>query len=75
MWHNPPEVLETPAQIGAAIKSRRASRGITQSDLEIMTGISQANISRIEKGSRDAGISTYLRIFEALGIDLTLKMR
>lgn len=75
MWHISAETLETPVQIGAAIRRRRIARGITQSDLEIMTGISQANISRLEKGSRDAGINTYLRIFEALGIDLTLKMR
>lgn len=75
MRHNSSEFLDTPGQIGAAIRRRRTSRGITQSDLEIMTGISQANISRIENGSRDVGIRTYLRIFEALGIDLTLKMR
>ncbi|MBI3316891.1 MAG: helix-turn-helix transcriptional regulator [Candidatus Omnitrophica bacterium] len=46
----------------------RLQKGITQEELSRRTGISQANLSKIEKEKQDPTLSTFLKICEALGI-------
>ena len=46
----------------------RQRQGLTQAELASRTGISQANLSKIERGEQDPTVSTVLRICSALGI-------
>ncbi len=48
----------------------REKRGLSQSGLSRQTGINQAEISRIERGSGNPTERTMLRLADALGADL-----
>ena len=45
----------------------REEEGITQKQLEAMSGIKQPVISRMEKGTTDPQLSTVLKILASLG--------
>ena len=54
--------------IGLMIKKVRKERSMTQEELGKLIGVQQAEISKLEKGSKNVTISTVLRVFEALEI-------
>ncbi|MBK5928452.1 helix-turn-helix domain-containing protein [Rhodobaculum claviforme] len=56
--------------LGAAVRDARRSQKIGQEELAELTGVSQPNISRIERGERPATVETYIRLLEAVGVDL-----
>ena len=62
-----PEVEITKAILNARIKA-----GLTQIELSEKSGISQADISRLEKGTRNPSISLLKRLADAL--DSTLRI-
>lgn len=55
-----------------AIRVRRAERGWSQAELakRIGGGMTQVNVSLIERGERDPLCSTMVRIFAALDMEL-----
>lgn len=67
--------ISSSADIGALIKSRRKSLGLSQSLLSTITGIAQPNLSKIERGESASTIATYLKLFESLGIDFFAVVR
>ncbi len=54
----------------SAVISARAHAGLSQKELSLATGISQADISRLETGISNPSVSTLERIAEALGAKL-----
>lgn len=60
------------AELGAALASARKARSLTQPALSDLTGIQQAEISRIERGAGNPTAATLLRLADALGQKLTL---
>ena len=65
----PEEIAESDARvaiINEMIKAREEN-GITQKQLEAMSGIKQPVISRMEKGTTDPQLSTVLKILNSLG--------
>ena len=50
-----------------AILRARVQAGLTQKQLADMTGISQADISRLERGTANPSIKTLQRVATALG--------
>ena len=64
------EALETEFQlIRSLLEARRAAK-ITQKELSERTGISQADISRIETGEANPSMQTMKRLAEGLGMQL-----
>lgn len=57
-------------RLGALLRSRRIELGLDQSSLSEVCGVTQANISKLERGLLDGRIRTYLTIAESLGVDL-----
>ena len=57
--------------IGEIVKSRQG-KGITQKELEVISGVKQPLIARIEKGNVDPQITTLLRILLPLGLTLAV---
>ena len=53
-------------EIGNVIANKRAQLGITQHQLSAMTGISQSNLGRIEKGRYTIGIDVLEKIAMAI---------
>ena len=55
---------------GQAIYAARKSRGLRQSDLAELSGIAQADISRIERGQIAPTTPTLLKLADALGAQI-----
>jgi predicted transcriptional regulator len=66
------EALQPEMDITRAILDARINAGMTQIELSEKSGISQADISRLEKGTRNPSIALLKRLAEAL--DSTLKI-
>lgn len=56
-----------------AMIDARLSQNITQKELSARTGITQADISRIENGTRNPSLAMVKRIAEGLGMQLRLE--
>ena len=57
--------------MGATLRRARERRLMTQAELSAKTGISAANLSRIETGKQQPRFSTLRRLAAALDIDPT----
>lgn len=66
------EALQPEMDITRAILDARIRTGMTQIELAEKSGISQADISRLEKGTRNPSIALLKRLAEAM--DSTLKI-
>lgn len=65
-----PRTNDDPHTLGRAIRVLRDGAGITQKVLAELVGTSEAYVSNIEGGRRDARWSTIVRLLHALGADL-----
>jgi hypothetical protein len=61
--------------VGAFIAARGREPKPSQQDLSPVTGVNQANLSRIERGLTSAELDTYVKLLSPLGIDLFAKVR
>lgn len=66
------EALEPERQITMAIIEGRELNGLTQTQLAEVTGITQADISRLENGTANPSLKTLKRL--AAGLGMTLKL-
>ena len=66
------EALQPEMDITRAILDARIQAGMTQMQLSEKSGISQADISRLEKGTRNPSLSLLKRLAEAM--DSTLRI-
>jgi HTH-type transcriptional regulator / antitoxin HipB len=64
-------VVRTPKDIGALIRSRRRSLGLSQADLASKLGTSRLWITEIERGKPRASLVLVLQAVAALGLELT----
>ena len=61
------DALEPEFAVIEAIMRARAETGLTQKQLSERTGISQADISRIERGTANPSLHTLQRLAEGMG--------
>lgn len=64
--------LAARRNLGQLLAQARRNRRMTQPDLAEMTGIQQAEISRIETGRANPTVDTMTRLTRALGTRLTI---
>lgn len=57
------------------IKSRRKTLAISQSDLAEMAGVGLATVKDIERKKGNPSMSTVLKIFEVLGMEIVFRVR
>ena len=67
------EALQPEMDITRAILDARIRAGLTQKELSEKSGISQADICRLEKGTRNPSISLLKRLAEAMGSTLRIE--
>lgn len=67
-------MLRDRAALGAAILSLRTARGLSQIELGQLSGVEQADISRIERANTDPRTSTLLRLLAGLDARLTFEL-
>ena len=60
------DALEPEFSLIKALMDARLEKGLTQKELAEMTGISQGDISRIERGTANPSIKTIQRLATAL---------
>lgn len=65
----PEQIAESDARVEIINEMIRAreEEGITQKQLEVMSGVKQPVISRMEKGNVDPQLSTVLKLLTSLG--------
>ncbi|WP_017933589.1 helix-turn-helix domain-containing protein [Nocardioides sp. Iso805N] len=56
-------------QIGSNLRAERVRRHLTQDAVARRSGLGVTQIARMERGETDSGISKYLRLSAAIGID------
>lgn len=61
------DALEPEFMLMRAIMDARIETGMTQKELSVKTGISQADISRLESGNANPSLKTIQRLAEGLG--------
>lgn len=64
--------IELKTQIIVEMLRARNGEGISQKELEIISGVKQPLIARIEKGKTDPQITTLLRMLRPLGYTLAV---
>lgn len=69
------ESLEPEFDIIRSILDARIKKGLTQKELSKITGISQADISRLENGNGNPTLDTIKRLAYALGYEVTIKLQ
>lgn len=81
-----PSPIHSPAQLGRRLRDARRSRGLTQTQLSDLSGITQATISQIERAKtpvgghgkgRPAGTSlgTLLKLLACLDLEMVVQPR
>ena len=61
--------------IGDMIKAARKKRELTQEQLGELVGVKKAQISRLENNTGNVTLETVMRIFNALGAKLNVKLQ
>ncbi|MCF8307704.1 MAG: helix-turn-helix domain-containing protein [Bacteroidales bacterium] len=60
--------------LGDMIKRLRNEKNLTQEQLGEMIGVKRSEISKLERGSRNMTVTTVLKIFRALKVDIKFKI-
>ena len=67
------DALQPQMDITRAILDARLRSGLTQSELSERSGISQADISRLENGTRNRSVALLRRLADAMGATLKIE--
>lgn len=67
------DALQPEYDIIQAMINARVDQNITQKELSARTGITQADISRIENGTRNPSLSMVKKLAQGLGMQLKLE--
>lgn len=67
------EAIQPEMDVIRAIVDARVSQNLTQKELAERTGINQADISKIENGTRNPSLNMLKRIAEGMGMTLKLE--
>lgn len=67
------DALEPEFQIVKAMLDGRAAKNLTQRELAEITGINQADISKLENGNANPSLKTLERLAAGLGMRLKLE--
>jgi len=65
--------IETPADLGAAVRRARRRRGLRQEDLALSAGTGMRFIGELERGKPTVQLAPMLRVLQALGVSLRLE--
>ena len=67
------EEIQPEMDVIKAIVNARTSQNLTQSELAKRTGINQADISKLENGTRNPSINLLKRLAEGMGMNLKIE--
>lgn len=64
-----------PAQLAAAVRTRRADLRLSQQDLADMAGVSERFVRFVEQGKPSLRLDTLLALLDTLGLEVQLATR
>lgn len=67
------EAIQPEMDVIRAIVDARASQNLTQKELAERTGINQADISKIENGTRNPSLNLLKRLADGMGMALKIE--
>lgn len=67
------EAIQPEMDVIRAIVDARASQNLTQKELAERTGINQADISKIENGTRNPSLNLLKRLADGMGMTLKIE--
>lgn len=67
------EAIQPEMDVIRAIVNARTSQSLTQNELAKRTGINQADISKLENGTRNPSINLLKRLAEGMGMNLKIE--
>lgn len=67
------EAIQPEMDIIRAIVDARISQNLTQKELSARTGINQADISKLENGTRNPSINLLKRLADGMGMSLKIE--
>ncbi len=67
------EVVQPEMDVIRAIVEARTSQNITQKELAERTGINQADISKLENGTRNPSVNLLKRLADGMGMALKIE--
>lgn len=67
------EVIQPEMDVIRAIVEARASQNLMQKELAERTGINQADISKLENGTRNPSVNLLKRLAEGMGMTLKIE--
>ncbi|MDD3340342.1 MAG: helix-turn-helix domain-containing protein [Lachnospiraceae bacterium] len=67
------EEIDIRVNLITEIINARRARGLTQKELEKVSGVKQPVIARMEKGSTDPQLTTVLKVLHAMGKTLKIE--
>lgn len=67
------EDIQPEMDVIRAIVDARTAQNLTQKDLSKRTGINQADISRLENGTRNPTVNLLKRLAEGMGMELKIQ--
>jgi transcriptional regulator with XRE-family HTH domain len=62
-------------EVGERVRAAREEAGLSQRELAVRMGTSQAAVARLEAGGVGATLTTLHRVASALGLDLSIELR
>ena len=65
-------IITLPIMLRTEIISARQASGLTQKELESVSGVKQPVIARLERGSTDPQLSTLIKVLAPLGKTLAI---
>ena len=69
------QIARSPKQVGDAMRRRRRSQGLNQTDLGNKTRLRQATISGLEAGEPGTQLRTLFDVITALDLELVIRPR
>lgn len=67
------EAIQPEMDVIKAIVNARTSQNLTQNELAKRTGINQADISKLENGTRNPSVNLLKRLAEGMGMSLKIE--
>jgi HTH-type transcriptional regulator/antitoxin HipB len=65
--------IETPADLGRAVRRVRRSHGLRQEDVALSAGTGARFVGELERGKPTVQLDTTLRVLQVLGVGLELE--
>lgn len=65
--------LETIANIHAAIERKKSELNISQREMEVLTGLKQPAISRLNNLNHIPRLDTVIKVLDSLGLELVVR--